>query len=216
MALALMLSCTSLVRLDMESNVMLEGGSFKCLNENRLPYLRELKVSYCPNLCGDDVKAIAHGCPRLRKLYMNDCSNVGDDGICALVASEVAASLRVLYCANMMKLTDKAVSGLASCPHLRRLDLYSCIEITNASLEALAAGPAAATLVHLVRSNVIDLEMSLRTEYCNTRTYQTARTWTTKGSARCCQKHLHWLNSCLAVAQSLMKHLSHWLGATRS
>lgn len=102
---------------------------------------------------GDDdfgdhgLRAVAIGCPRLRKVYLRRRRGIGDAGVAALV--RYATNLSVLDLSWCSRIADEAVEAIASMSSLMALILHGCSLVTDLCLAHLANGTASQTLGRL-------------------------------------------------------------------
>lgn len=102
----------------------------------KLTDLHSLDISYCENITGDGLKAIAMGCYNLHKLILAEC-DLYDDSI--IVLAKHCPKLHFLRLDDCSDITDVSIISLADgCCNLHTLDLFRCTNITDDSIFRLA------------------------------------------------------------------------------
>ena len=101
-----------------------------------------------PNVTDAGVVAVAAACAQLTKVGLRGCA-ITDASLAALAAgADGTCRLRVLD-VQTCSISDAGLRHIARMPQLRTLELYGCDGITDAGLQALAAGPVARSLRRL-------------------------------------------------------------------
>ena len=98
-------------------------------------------------LTDDGVRALAASCASLRTLFLSTCSGLRDGGLCAVAAG--CRQLRQCDTSNCRRVTDEGTAAVAALPLLEHFEMANCSGATDATLAALAQGPAAPRLRHL-------------------------------------------------------------------
>ena len=84
--------------------------------------LRKVNVQGCRNVQDDGVIRLAESCPELSYLCLSNCSHLTDASLLSLAAN--CAKLTTLECASVSQFTDTGFGALArNCHLLERLDL---------------------------------------------------------------------------------------------
>ncbi len=121
-------------------NVSDIGVGFLCEDGGCGDSLRDLDVSFCPNVSDAGMKHVSAGMRGLRALSMTTCA-ITDEGLRRLC--ERLADLEVLNIGQCVGVTDAALAKVAdSMRSLRSLDLYGCPKVTSAALLRLRHMPS--------------------------------------------------------------------------
>ena len=90
--------------------------------------LRKVNVQGCRNVQDDGVIRLAESCPELSYLCLSNCSHLTDASLLSLAAN--CAKLTTLECASVSQFTDTGFGALArNCHLLERLDLEGNISV---------------------------------------------------------------------------------------
>ncbi|KAI0017802.1 RNI-like protein [Xylariomycetidae sp. FL0641] len=121
--------------LDLTSCVRLTDRAVKKIVDVA-PRLRNLVLAKCTSLTDSAVYAISQLGKNLHYVHLGHCRQITDDAVKQLVQSCNRIRYIDLGCCNL--LTDESVTRLATLPKLRRIGLVKCVQITDASMYALA------------------------------------------------------------------------------
>ncbi|XP_063431639.1 F-box/LRR-repeat protein 2-like [Mytilus trossulus] len=98
----------------------------------------EINITLPPetSISDEGLEKIAKGCPRLKRLLVNYCNNVGDSGIMSI--AEHCPMLLVLETEGCSKVTEDSMECIASkCQWLRKVNIRHCKYITFHSINFL-------------------------------------------------------------------------------
>lgn len=147
---AILDGCTRLECLELGNCPQVGVGAF---NGNMvLSTLVHMDLAQCRSVDDVTVDRIVARCPNLRRLILDDCLGVTDEGMRAL--GQLAATLQVLGLARCNQLTDRGIAQLLLCDEdaavatsvpmharpLTSLDISGCPWITDRSLDLLPVG----------------------------------------------------------------------------
>ena len=100
--------------------------------------LTDINLYECRDVTNAGLSVLVGANPRLETVILDYMSKIDDDGVMVLAAA--CPRLTTLSIASMKRLTDAAISAVAAgCPRLERLEANMCTRLTDASLSALAA-----------------------------------------------------------------------------
>ncbi|GIY20312.1 hypothetical protein CDAR_206162 [Caerostris darwini] len=100
-------------------------------NKTRLRHLTEVKLAGA-DISDVSVRLLAHHLPLLSKLDLSHCHKVTDMGIAVLGAAK-ATRLQFLDVSSCSNITDTSLEALKRCNNLAHLDLRDCGQVTEAA-----------------------------------------------------------------------------------
>ena len=132
------------------------------------------------------LRQLAEKCRKLKKLTLNGCNHISDEGICCIVSfctdieylslsqlhitdgclvmiGACSRNLDTIHLSNCNLITSEGVKSLSQCVKLRELYLNSCISILDSALEELSTCCCLETdmeTMHLQRLKCIKCEFS--------------------------------------------------------
>ncbi|XP_062919017.1 F-box/LRR-repeat protein 19-like [Mobula hypostoma] len=109
----------------------------------RLPNVMELRLSGL-EVTDTSLRLLARTLPRLRRLDLSQCGQVGDQSVNLLTAvtCPLRESLRELNLSGCPRLTDHCLPLFRRCPNLCRIDLRSCRQVTVEACQRFAEDSA--------------------------------------------------------------------------
>jgi F-box and leucine-rich repeat protein 2/20 len=161
-AIASLVQCRALKKLDLNCNYQLTDATFAGLSEGCWPKMETLDLSNlrqlsdasfvslaraCPslvevrlkltNVTDEAVWTLCQLCPSILKLYIFGCSNVTDRSL--VVISEHLPSVAILWCGGNEAITDDGIEKLvAKCHSIKTLWIYGCPSISDRSVRQIA------------------------------------------------------------------------------
>lgn len=100
-------------------------------SKTRLRHLNEVKLAGA-DISDVSVRLLAHHLPLLSKLDLSHCHKVTDMGIAVLGAAK-SARLQLLDVSSCSNITDTSLEALKRCTNLNHLDLRDCGQVTEAA-----------------------------------------------------------------------------------
>ncbi|KAG8200194.1 hypothetical protein JTE90_024977 [Oedothorax gibbosus] len=106
-------------------------------NKTRLRHLTEVKMAGA-DISDVAVRLLTHHLPMLSKMDLSHCHKVTDMGIAVLGAAK-AARLQTLDVSSCSNITDTSLEALKRCTNLAHLDLRDCGQVTEAACSKFVA-----------------------------------------------------------------------------
>eukprot|EP01034_Spumella_vulgaris_P025188 gene25188-31618_t len=130
------------------------------------PRLTALSIANCRNFCDDDlIVKLAEGCPLLKSLNLNGCSDLKDRSI--LSVAKHCTSLEQLHLSQSFYVTNEAMVAIAaSCPRLTVLNTSSCDKITGPGIVSIAVGCPQLRTLRLSGSQMSDPALEALAAHC--------------------------------------------------
>ncbi|EQC29833.1 hypothetical protein SDRG_12379 [Saprolegnia diclina VS20] len=118
----------------------------------QVPYLRSLDLSLSAGLTKADYKLVGAACPKLQELHLNQCADVSDDLL--RYVTRVMPHIQALHLRRCGRITDVGVKFMAQAwTRLIDLSLQECQYLSTAALDSLLT-TCGATLQRLDLSNL--------------------------------------------------------------
>jgi hypothetical protein len=129
--------CPVLETLELDGCVEIDDGALLALARH-CSQLRVLSVRQCERLSDVSIIALAHHFPPLECLDLGGLSLLTSAALVVLGHARLS-NLRQLSLAVCQGIDDGGIAALlAGCTALQRIDLSACVQLTNATLKALA------------------------------------------------------------------------------
>ncbi|CDH48303.1 f-box lrr-repeat protein 20 isoform 1 [Lichtheimia corymbifera JMRC:FSU:9682] len=105
---------------------------------SQLPLLERLNISWCRNVSGHGVQAIARSCVHLTTLILNGCSQLDETTMATL--GRCLTHIQHLSVASCTSLTDQALLAFLQneLPQLSHLNVSQCARLSDTSLRHIA------------------------------------------------------------------------------
>ncbi|CAG8577894.1 816_t:CDS:2, partial [Scutellospora calospora] len=102
----------------------------------------DLSIGYGYDYISDStIQAIAHSCPNLRVINLNNCIHISDISLESISKNQCSSTLISISLCGCRKITDLGIKMLSkSCQNLNSLNLADCGKITDKSIIMIAKG----------------------------------------------------------------------------
>ncbi|KAK6750187.1 hypothetical protein RB195_002279 [Necator americanus] len=160
---------SSLTTLDLTSCINITDGSLLC----KLHNLRYLYLGNNRELTDDAVMGVCAGCPRLRRLSLDNCAMLTTN---SLVGLGMLFDLEWLCLAGVGGVDDQVLEQLKNCKELKMLDIKFCRNVTEIGLMTVLNLPVLSQLdvqgVRAYSTKILKyakrIPKTILTEHCDT------------------------------------------------
>ncbi|KAL2628891.1 hypothetical protein R1flu_013577 [Riccia fluitans] len=126
------------------------GHMLECLLD-RFQAVNIISFTGCEKLSDSALPVLKSKCPQLKKLYLDRCLNITDDGLGSIGFSSL--ELLSLYRCNV---SDSGLENISrACPSLKGVNLSYCSKITDTGISALGRGCLAIKYISISNCNEI-------------------------------------------------------------